>query len=107
MAASVAIAEHGRDRPRHVGPSPHQIGEPGEMRRCVRQRQFANFVEQFMLIGKVAIQNATQPNAGRAILFLDPRIRLPGGSEEHTSELQSLMRISSAVFCLTKKKKQY
>src|SRR3546814_8626497 len=27
-------------------------------------------------------------------------------SEEHTSELQSLMRISSAVFCLQKKKKQ-
>src|SRR3546814_8315948 len=27
-------------------------------------------------------------------------------SEEHTSELQSLMRISSAVFCLTKKNKQ-
>src|SRR3546814_9698131 len=25
-------------------------------------------------------------------------------SEEHTSELQSLMRISSAVFCLKKKK---
>src|SRR3546814_9199147 len=35
----------------------------------------------------------------------------PGGplafrSEEHTSELQSLMRISYAVFCLTKKKNQ-
>src|SRR3546814_3924470 len=27
-------------------------------------------------------------------------------SEEHTSELQSLMRISSAVFCLKKKKKE-
>src|SRR3546814_7569769 len=27
-------------------------------------------------------------------------------SEEHTSELQSLMRISYAVFCLTKKKEQ-
>src|SRR3546814_9273076 len=27
-----------------------------------------------------------------------------GRSEEHTSELQSLMRISSAVFCLKKKK---
>src|SRR3546814_7715843 len=26
-------------------------------------------------------------------------------SEEHTSEIQSLMRISYAVFCLTKKKK--
>src|SRR3546814_6362480 len=28
-------------------------------------------------------------------------------SEEHTSELQSLMRISYAVFCLQKKKRQY
>src|SRR3546814_9954878 len=28
-------------------------------------------------------------------------------SEEHTSELQSLMRISYAVFCLKKKKTQY
>src|SRR3546814_5490800 len=27
-------------------------------------------------------------------------------SEEHTSELQSLMRISYAVFCLTKKKQK-
>src|SRR3546814_9273852 len=30
----------------------------------------------------------------------------PGRSEEHTSELQSLMRISYAVFCLKKKKNQ-
>src|SRR3546814_9558253 len=29
----------------------------------------------------------------------------PDRSEEHTSELQSLMRISYAVFCLKKKKK--
>src|SRR3546814_2340165 len=28
-------------------------------------------------------------------------------SEEHTSELQSLMRISYAVFCLKKKKNRY
>src|SRR3546814_3730953 len=35
------------------------------------------------------------------------RLQGPGGerSEEHTSELQSLMRISYAVFCLKKKKK--
>src|SRR3546814_971309 len=34
--------------------------------------------------------------------------RKPSGrrSEEHTSELQSLMRISYAVFCLKKKKSQ-
>src|SRR3546814_10621448 len=31
---------------------------------------------------------------------------IPMRSEEHTSELQSLMRISYAVFCLKKKKKQ-
>src|SRR3546814_5976330 len=30
-----------------------------------------------------------------------------GRSEEHTSELQSLMRISYAVFCLKKKKTNY
>src|SRR3546814_4242803 len=29
--------------------------------------------------------------------------RISGRSEEHTSELQSLMRISNAVFCLKKK----
>src|SRR3546814_8717293 len=32
----------------------------------------------------------------------DPRVERPR-SEEHTSELQSLMRISYAVFCLKKK----
>src|SRR3546814_2542897 len=34
---------------------------------------------------------------------LAPQFRPTGRSEEHTSELQSLMRISYAVFCLTKK----
>src|SRR3546814_2190187 len=33
-------------------------------------------------------------------------VRAIGRSEEHTSELQSLMRISSAVFCLKKKTTQ-
>src|SRR3546814_10611486 len=32
---------------------------------------------------------------------------LPVRSEEHTSELQSLMRISYAVFCLKKKTRRY
>src|SRR3546814_11811987 len=34
----------------------------------------------------------------------DAQGRRAGRSEEHTSELQSLMRISYAVFCLKKKK---
>src|SRR3546814_4729081 len=41
--------------------------------------------------------NAEHRNAGH---------RRDHRSEEHTSELQSLMRISYAVFCLKKKKKQ-
>src|SRR3546814_8424666 len=44
---------------------------------------------------------ARQAQAGR------PPAAQPGRSEEHTSELQSLMRISYAVFCLkTQKEKQ-
>src|SRR3546814_3431752 len=36
--------------------------------------------------------------------ILIPILAIEGRSEEHTSELQSLMRISYAVFCLKKKK---
>src|SRR3546814_3772325 len=36
--------------------------------------------------------------------LLDDRLDITAKSEEHTSELQSLMRISYAVFCLKKKK---
>src|SRR3546814_7213171 len=62
-----------------------------------------------------------QPDPARPAKTLDPALPRravaaaggPGGhraagparSEEHTSELQSLMRISYAVFCLKKKKK--
>src|SRR3546814_7161409 len=43
---------------------------------------------------------------GAAFLSQYPKARLDR-SEEHTSELQSLMRISYAVFCLKKKKKTH
>src|SRR3546814_8294569 len=58
----------------------------------------------------------TQPNQGLARTLNDCIARAQGNliaplgsddvmrSEEHTSELQSLMRISYAVFCLKKKK---
>src|SRR3546814_2884387 len=39
-----------------------------------------------------------------ALVAYFPLMRRPPRSEEHTSELQSLMRISYAVFCLKKKK---
>src|SRR3546814_4117630 len=43
-----------------------------------------------------------EPGKGSAAAIAMEEFR----SEEHTSELQSLMRISYAVFCLQKKKKQ-
>src|SRR3546814_8176412 len=47
---------------------------------------------------------------GEARSQLAPQARAPSAatprSEEHTSELQSLMRISYAVFCLKKKNKR-
>src|SRR3546814_7640996 len=43
----------------------------------------------------------------RARLVWILRAKRVGRSEEHTSELQSLMRISYAVFCLKKKKTTY
>src|SRR3546814_2842651 len=44
--------------------------------------------------------------AGRTDRCPAQRPRRRARSEEHTSELQSLMRISYAVFCLKKKKKR-
>src|SRR3546814_1036223 len=52
--------------------------------------------------------NGFQPFPGLlekpVFMFVNSRLTR---SEEHTSELQSLMRISYAVFCLKKKKKNY
>src|SRR3546814_2821046 len=45
-------------------------------------------------------------SAGNALTGLAPRRATVSRSEEHTSELQSLMRISYAVFCLKKKNNQ-
>src|SRR3546814_5358115 len=54
--------------------------------------------------GEAVVEGRARGEAGegRAIV---PRAR--ARSEEHTSELQSLMRISYAVFCLKKKNTDY
>src|SRR3546814_5017605 len=48
--------------------------------------------------GRIAVRELHQPVVTNQALA--------NRSEEHTSELQSLMRISYAVFCLKKKKKK-
>src|SRR3546814_4656219 len=49
---------------------------------------------------KLVVDDTTQRVVGAHLIGPDA----PERSEEHTSELQSLMRISYAVFCLKKKK---
>src|SRR3546814_15748752 len=51
----------------------------------------------------------SRPAGGNRRLVGPSDHRLDGGmrSEEHTSELQSLMRISYAVFCLKKNRKEH
>src|SRR3546814_1514644 len=51
----------------------------------------------------LATRGPTGGKGARAVKVASPWL-FPSRSEEHTSELQSLMRISYAVFCLKKKK---
>src|SRR3546814_4490357 len=51
-----------------------------------------------------SLLNNTWPSGARIVIRPAVSATATGRSEEHTSELQSLMRISYAVFCLKKKK---
>src|SRR3546814_9557284 len=62
----------------------------GRQRRNLVDRNLVAEMPGDSAVGKPALQEVAVPR-----------------SEEHTSELQSLMRISYAVFCLKKKKKKH
>src|SRR3546814_5121299 len=77
--------------------------------------QRAEVLSQFhrLCSESLTIMPVASANFRNAALFSDQfSLNLRAGdalhrSEEHTSELQSLMRISYAVFCLQKKKKKH
>src|SRR3546814_3043221 len=71
-----------------IGPDPEDLMH---MRRTADRLFGDNYQWSILGAGRNQISLATMGAAMR--------------SEEHTSELQSLMRISYAVFCLTKKKR--
>src|SRR3546814_5201156 len=81
----------------------HPVGKgPAEHRRVEGMRAF--LVGRRQLV-PVALAHAVAAERG-AVLVARAAHHVER-SEEHTSELQSLMRISYAVFCLKKKKKEY
>src|SRR3546814_4024937 len=102
----------------HPFPTRRSSGLPavdGRLPRVERARgrgiELAHPRIELSRIGRAAIGAALKEGVQRevdmaavadaeALADLEPALR----SEEHTSELQSLMRISYAVFCLKKKK---
>src|SRR3546814_9158928 len=58
--------------------------------------------DRFALVG--AAMSTSMFAAGNSARAIERAVRLRARSEEHKSELQSLMRLSSAVFCFQKKK---
>src|SRR3546814_8612172 len=70
-----------------------------QMKRVIEELEFRDDVAVLVLTGEGAAWSAGMDLLEYFRMNEDKR------SEEHTSELQSLMRISYAVFCLKKKKK--
>src|SRR3546814_9593963 len=70
------------------------------LRQCEHHQRRQHRRQQYMVGDARGEQRGTQRAKGRYE-------QQQGRSEEHTSELQSLMRISYAVFCLKQKKKTH
>src|SRR3546814_16727398 len=69
-------------------------------------KRFGAVVPDNAILGAILALKDAEPGAPVVFVSKDINLRIKaaiaGRSEEHTSELQSLMRISYAVFCLTK-----
>src|SRR3546814_1396227 len=86
-------------------PAEQSLQQPVQMGG--RQQILATADERDALQG--IVMGDAEVIARRGFLARQHDVAKAGGqqrSEEHTSELQSLMRISYAVFCLKKKKKE-
>src|SRR3546814_8608533 len=83
-----------------LGAGPLEPGGTDDAAHACRQREVRHDLLQALavgLVGDLARDAAAAGGVGHLAPDLQPR------SEEHTSELQSLMRISYAVICLKKK----
>src|SRR3546814_1250149 len=88
---------------------PAGVDEAGGYARAIRAEPIGYRIDidavEIMEQEQRARQRGQPPDRGDPATIIQPAHDITcARSEEHTSELQSLMRISSAVFCLTKKK---
>src|SRR3546814_6537357 len=80
---------------------------PGQFEITLRHKPDALRACDDAIMYKRLVKAIAQAHGLEATFMAKPFAQQAGSrSEEHTSELQSLMRISYAVFCLKKKKKQ-
>src|SRR3546814_9388401 len=80
-----------------------QFGDRNADQGAVRLRIKAESAGGDRLLHRLHVRLVPDLHADHARLGHTDRADLVDRSEEHTSELQSLMRISYAVFCLKKK----
>src|SRR3546814_4761204 len=74
--------------------------------QALSHKQVVRFERRDRAVMHRPFRRQHQPEQTDLLRRQHPPLRAPPvRSEEHTSELQSLMRISYAVFCLKKKKK--
>src|SRR3546814_3766963 len=102
IVAALGGAVSGSDRSRDQGRTPEKFaGLERQGIECFPQDGSGPQAGQ-ILVASAAIEDSVPDVAAANALGLPRMTR----SEEHTSELQSLMRISYAVFCLKKKKQK-
>src|SRR3546814_4557140 len=105
MALGGQIVDLGRldllDQPDDVG----RVGHVAVMQEELHARLMRILVQ---VVDAARVDRGRAPlDAMDGVALLQQKFREIGRSEEHTSELQSLMRISYAVFCLKKKKNKH
>src|SRR3546814_8315872 len=93
-------------RPVHVGDDRRELPVALVGREALPRRSGRAAAEHGAVIGEPVPLGPVQRLAGRGAGAALADLLGTQRSEEHTSELQSLMRISYAVFCLKKKKKK-
>src|SRR3546814_10145049 len=101
-------SRHRRGDAREIGGARETIEQRDAEEQDARGERPEDEIFESRFARPVVAPHEAGEDVGREAVELEPDIerhQVARRSEEHTSELQSLMRISYAVFCLKKKNK--